>query len=240
MKKHTLIISDLHLQQSEPETAAFFTQFMDSQAPAADALYILGDFFEFWIGDDDQTPFHQEVIGKLRQLSDQGIPVYFMRGNRDFLIGETFAQQAGLTLLEDPCLVNFYGENVLLCHGDTLCTLDIKYQKFRKKTQNRFLRRCFLTIPLKFRRKIALSARAKSQRHTKDSNSIIMDVTPEEVVLLMSRNNVQRLIHGHTHRPAVHKITVNNQSSERIVLGSWHHSPSVLTVYEDGKYELSS
>ncbi len=238
MKKHTLIISDLHLQESEAETTAFFNQFMASQAPAADALYILGDFFEYWIGDDDLTPFHQKVINQLRQLSDKGIPVYFMRGNRDFLIGKKFAKRAGLTLLDDPYCVNLYGETMILSHGDSLCTRDIEFQKFRKKTQNRFLRWCFLITPLKLRRKMALVARTKSKKHTKNKAADIMDVTPEEVVSLLSENNSQRLIHGHTHRPAIHKITVNNKPAERIVLGAWHHAPSVLTIYEDGEYEL--
>jgi UDP-2,3-diacylglucosamine hydrolase len=240
MQKQTLFISDLHLQESAPQTTDFFMQFMATQAPKAEALYILGDFFEYWIGDDDHTPFHQRIIAALRQLSDQGVSLYFMPGNRDFLIGDRFAQAAGLTRLKDPHRLVLYGDPVLLSHGDSLCTRDKRYQAFRKKTQNPYLRWCFLHCPLTIRRKIAAAARRKSQQHTQQADHTLMDVTPAAVHTLMQGENVTRLIHGHTHRPYVHKINVNNRPAERIVLGAWHRAPSVLTVFDDGRYTLTA
>ena len=229
---HTLFISDLHLQVEEPRITAAFLEFMRHRAPHADALFILGDFFEAWIGDDDRSPFNDQVIQALRQLADTGTPLYFMRGNRDFLIGKKFAAQSGMTLLDDPTVFELYGKPILLTHGDILCTLDVKHQRYRKIVMKPWLQKIFSTLPLSFRRCIAQCLRGKSKKYNAQVASHIIDVTPEAVTAMLKQYNSDLLIHGHTHRPGIH--------DDRIVLGSWHEASSLLIYNEDGSYQLES
>ncbi len=236
---HTLFISDLHLQESEPKITQALLTILETKAPAADALYILGDFFEFWIGDDDLTPFHRLIMQALKKLTASGTPVYFMAGNRDFLIGKRFLQATGMQALADPSVINLYGQAILLSHGDCLCTHDLKHQKFRQRYNSRLNQFLFTTLlPLGLRRRIAQKIRQHSQAHYQASQPTIMDVTPDAVVQLMQDHQTTQLIHGHTHRPAIHQLTINQQPAQRIVLGSWHEQASLLRYQSDGQYEL--
>ncbi|MFT3741275.1 MAG: UDP-2,3-diacylglucosamine diphosphatase [Gammaproteobacteria bacterium] len=232
---HTLFISDLHLQPSTPEVTEAYFRFLKQQVPGADALYILGDFFEAWIGDDNQTPFNQDIIQSLAQFN---LPKYFMRGNRDFLIGDTFAAQTGVTLLPDPCVMQLYGIPVLLMHGDSLCTLDHAHQRFRQWAYNPHYNRYFLKLPLAIRRGIAQFLRWMSQRRTRRIDYSVMDVTPGAVVESMQQMQVKHLIHGHTHKRAIHRFEINEQPMQRIVLGDWHKTGNALKFYDNGSYEF--
>ena len=240
MMSQTLFISDLHLQDSEPRITATFLDFIQHRAPHADALFILGDFFETWIGDDDHTPFNDTIIHALRQLADTGVPLYFMRGNHDFLIGKKFITQCGMTLLEDPTVFKVYDKPILFTHGDILCTLDVKHQNYRKKVHQPWLQKLFLTLPLSWRQRIAERLRQHSKKRYTHTAPHIMDVTPEEVTRTMQTHDVELLIHGHTHRPAIHDIDLNGKPAHRIVLGSWHKEGSVLVYNSDGSYQLES
>lgn len=224
----TLFISDLHLDDSRPEIVATFERFLAEEALGADALYILGDLFESWIGDDDDSPLADRVANALRELSDSGVPVYFMRGNRDFVLGEKYAKRAGMKILADPTVIDLHGTKALLMHGDTLCTDDIDYQKFRRLMHNRWFQRIALALPLRIRRKIAAGLRGKSQKHVSMKAENIMDVNQTAVESEMRRHGVKLLIHGHTHRPATHRFDLDNQIAERIVLGDWYDQRSVL------------
>lgn len=232
-----LFISDLHLDPAHPEVAQAFFRFMENDAPQAEALYILGDFFEAWIGDDLQHPFVEQVKQSLRTLVDKNIPVYLMHGNRDFLIGEQFCQQTGCQLLDDPTLVELYGEKVLLMHGDTLCTNDVDYLAFRDMVRNPAWQQDFLSKTLQERLAIAENIRAASKEKTGQLEYEIMDVTQSEVEKVMTEYQVQLLIHGHTHRPAVHQLKVNGKAAERVVLGDWHACGWKLTFSAAG-YQL--
>lgn len=213
------IISDLHLEESRPDITQAFLGFMDDIEPKAEALYILGDFFESWIGDDEDTELQLLIKRRLRAFSDQGKQLYFMHGNRDFLIGELFAKQTGATILPDPSIVEFNGEKVLLMHGDSLCTGDTGYMKFRQTIRNPSFLEPFLKRSLEERRITAQQLRAMSQANNQNKSMEIMDVTPEEVLQEMSKHQVQTLIHGHTHRPNIHSLIVNDAPGKRIVLG---------------------
>ncbi len=237
-KSHTLLISDLHLCQEAPESTRIFLNFLENQAKDADALYILGDFFEVWIGDDNHCDFNVQIIQALRQYTASGIPTYFMRGNRDFLIGKRFAKATGVAFLKEPTMIELYNKPILLLHGDSLCTLDVKHQKARKVMHNRFYQQMSLRLPLRIRKHYANRFRNVSHRNKNNLSNNIMDVTPSEVTRVMSEFNVTTLIHGHTHRPAIHTIEINQQPAKRIVLGDWQHQGSYLRVDEDGKYEL--
>jgi len=233
----TLFISDLHLDPARPDVAQAFFRFMEQQAPKADALYILGDFFEAWIGDDMQHEFIDMVKQSLRTLTETGIPVYLMHGNRDFLIGKQFTDETGCQLLEDPTLLDLFGRKVLLMHGDTLCTRDVDYMAFRQMVRNPAWQKDFLSKTLPERLAIAENIRAASKEKTGQLQYEIMDVTPSEVEKVMTEQGVQLLIHGHTHRPAVHQLEVNGKAAERVVLGDWHSAGWVLSFSEDG-YKL--
>ena len=218
-------ISDLHLHPSRPEITQAFYDFLSSTARQAEALYILGDFFEAWLGDDDDTPMYKEVIQQLKDYS-QGqnntpIPVYMMHGNRDFLLGETFAEQANATLLKDPSVISYHGHSYLLMHGDSLCTKDDDYMAFRAMTRTPEWQQKVLSLSLKERREYASSLRQKSQDMTSLKAEDILDVTPEEVINKMTEYDVTTFIHGHTHRPNTHHLTINNAPAKRIVLGDW-------------------
>lgn len=226
----TLFISDLHLDEARPHIVELFTRFLSEDARKAQALYILGDLFESWIGDDDDAPLPAKVADALSALRQSGVPIYFMHGNRDFLLGEDYAKRSGMTLLRDPTVIDIGGERVLLMHGDTMCIDDVDYQKFRKLVRDPAWQRDFLAKPLSERRAFAARARNESMKHTGSAKAEIMDVNPTAVEAAMQTHGVRRLIHGHTHRPATHRLIVDEQSAERIVLGDWYEQSSVLTL----------
>lgn len=234
----TLFISDLHLDDRRPETTAILLDFLKGEACHADALYILGDLFEFWLGDDVPSACSTTVATALSSLNDRGVPCFFMHGNRDFLLMEDYAASAGLSLLPEEHVVNLYGEQVLLLHGDSLCTDDIPYQQFRALVRNPMWQKDFLSKTPQERLQIALQARDASAEHKDNVDMDIMDVNPGEVELAFSRHGVRRMIHGHTHRPDTHDLIVNGQEAQRIVLGDWYQQGSVLRV-KPGSYELS-
>ncbi|WAF96470.1 UDP-2,3-diacylglucosamine diphosphatase [Aeromonas sp. BC14] len=233
----TLFISDIHLCAQRPDMTAALVRFLAHDAPGADALYVLGDLFEFWIGDDDPNPLHGEVADAFAALSQQGVPLYFIHGNRDFLLGQAFAKRAGMTLLGDPCVIELYGERVVLSHGDLLCTLDEGYQKFRRITQLKWLRWLFLRLPLARRQAIAHKMRGQSQMENAHKSQTIMDVTPAAVDQMLRQHDCRMMIHGHTHRPAIHDFNLDGHPARRIVLGDWFEQGSVL-VCRPGEQRL--
>ena len=235
----TLFISDLHLDESRPEVTALFGRFVDGEAHGADALYILGDLFEAWVGDDDPSETGAFVAAKLRALSDAGVPVFFMHGNRDFLVGPGYADRAGMTLLPDPSVVLLHGRPTLLMHGATLCTDDVAYQQFRAQSRDPRWQAQFLSQPLAARQAFAEQARAASRAHQaglREAGAMdaITDVAPATVEETFRRFGIDTLVHGHTHRPAVHDLAVDGRSCRRIVLGDWHEQGSVLRVTAEG------
>lgn len=217
----TLLISDLHLQEERPDITRAFLRFLDAEARSADALYILGDFFEAWVGDDAITPFQLEVAHALRHLSEQGVKLYLMHGNRDFLIGHRFCRLAGCTLLQDPSVVTLAERPVLLMHGDTLCTRDQAYMRLRRWLRHPLTLVTLRHLPLSLRLKLAHQLRSKSRTSTRMKAADIVDVTPHEVVRVLRQAGVPVLIHGHTHRPAVHAVQYDGFAAERMVLGDW-------------------
>jgi len=233
----TLFISDLHLDDRRPETTRLLLQFLQDEAGRADALYILGDLFEYWLGDDVPSQCATQVAGALSSLADQGIPCFFMHGNRDFLLREAYAKQAGMTLLPEEYVAELYGEQVLLMHGDSLCTDDIPYQQFRTLVRNSAWQDDFLNKTQQERLQIAMQARDASAEHKDNIDMEIMDVNQDEVVAALERHGVQKMIHGHTHRPATHELEANGNPAQRIVLGDWYTQSSVLRV-SPGQFEL--
>lgn len=229
---HTLFIADLHLCAEEPAITAGFLAFLRRDARQAEALYILGDLFEAWIGDDDPDPLHAEIAAALHELKQLNIPCYFIHGNRDFLLGKRFAAASGMTLLPEEQVLEIHGQRILIMHGDTLCTDDEGYQRFRRKVHQPWLQKLFLLLPLFIRQRIALKMRAGSKQANSSKDFTIMDVNAAAVQETMTRHQVCCLIHGHTHRPAVHQLTVDNQPAERIVLGAWHSEGSMIRVDE--------
>jgi UDP-2,3-diacylglucosamine hydrolase len=225
----TLFISDLHLDESRPEIVDLFARFLAEEARGADALYILGDLFESWIGDDDDSPLGARVARALRSLRDSGVPIYFMRGNRDFVLGKKYADRAGMTILDDPTVIDLHGTPALLMHGDTLCTDDVDYQKFRRLMHNRLFQRIALAMPISWRRAFAGRLRGQSQKRVSAKREEIMDVNQQAVESAMRENRVNLLVHGHTHRPATHSFDLDGQTAERIVLGDWYDQSSILT-----------
>jgi len=234
----TLFISDLHLEESRPDITGAFLGFLEKEAPGAEQLYILGDFFEAWIGDDERTPLQEQVAAALRTLSKNGTRIFLMHGNRDFLLGEDFCERAGSALLDDPTVIDLYGTPTLLMHGDSLCTADVQYQKFRSNMRNPQTQKLILARPLKDRQQMARQLREMSMATNSNKAEDIMDVTPEEVVRVMEANNVSQLIHGHTHRPAEHNLEVNGKTAQRIVLGDWDKNLWWLEAQPGQKPEL--
>lgn len=217
----TLFISDLHLEESRPDITEAFLGFLDGTASGVDQLYILGDFFEAWIGDDERTPLQEQIAAALRKLRDSGTDIFLMHGNRDFLIGEDFCKRAGASLLDDPTVIDLHGTPTLLMHGDSLCTADVEYQKFRANMRNPQWQQMILQRPLEDRQQMARQLREISMAKNQGKEEFIMDVTPEEVIKDMEAHGVQHMIHGHTHRPAVHELIANGLPARRIVLGDW-------------------
>lgn len=235
----TLIISDLHLDASRPSQVRSLLEFLGGEARRADALYILGDLFESWIGDDEESPLATAVAEGLSTLSGTGVPCWFMHGNRDFLLGEAYAQRAGLRLLGESAVRDLQGVPTLLLHGDTLCTSDHAYQRFRTEVRDPQWQRQFLAQPLAQRRAFANAARRESARHTSASAMPIMDVSQDEVERALRAANVRRLIHGHTHRAGIHAFDLDGTVAERIVTGDWYDRGNVLRIGPDA-IELAS
>lgn len=230
-----LLISDLHLHEQRPDITRAFFRFLQEMAVGAEALYILGDFFEVWVGDDAMTGFHHEVASALRQLTATGCKVYLMHGNRDFLLGREFCRLAGCELLRDPALLTCNGENILLMHGDSLCTDDRDYQRMKRILRNPLSLFILRHLPLKTRQKLAGGLRAQSRSRTRMKASEITDVNPGAVLQAMRSHSVRTLIHGHTHRPAVHELP----EGQRIVLGDWDSHGWYLQL-ENGQLALES
>ena len=224
-------IADVHLRESRPELTALFLRFMQEKAPQAQAVYILGDLFDFWVGDDETSPLIDSVKQAIRKVSDGGVACYFQHGNRDFMIGERFAQACGMKLLPDYQVVDLFGQQALLCHGDTLCIDDVRYQQFRKKVHQKWRQKLFLMLPLSVRLKIARKIRHASKQDKQQKSAEIMDVNPEFTAKIARQYGVSLLIHGHTHRENIHV----NEDLTRIVLGDWKADyASVLNVDEQG------
>ncbi len=227
----TLFISDLHLTETRPDISQAFFEFLAIQiTDKLDALYILGDFFEIWVGDDYQTDLTNQIALKLRAIKDSGIPVYFIHGNRDFLVGKKYAKMAGLELLNERTVIDLYDTPTLLLHGDEMCTQDIEYQKFRKKSRGWWWPKLMLSMPLFYRQHVAKKARARSKLSQMDKPAEILDVSPDAVIDTFTQYNVPLMIHGHTHRPAIHNLKVNQKAVKRIVLGDWYTQGSYLEV----------
>ncbi|MDH3538219.1 MAG: UDP-2,3-diacylglucosamine diphosphatase [Gammaproteobacteria bacterium] len=230
----TLFISDLHLDEKSPEIGEQFLRFLEGEAADADALYILGDLFESWVGDDDPNPHYAIMKSALRALVDSGVPVFFMHGNRDFMISDQFAAETGVTLLSDPTPIELYGEKVLLSHGDALCIDDKQYQQVRLMTRNPDWQAMMRAKPLQERIAFAESARQQSQEYNDSVGEDIMDVNQDAVVGTFRTRGVDILLHGHTHRPAVHDVELEDRVAYRIVLGDWYEHGSVVRWDENG------
>ena len=232
----TLFISDLHLDDSRPHITALFERYLASdEVRRADALYILGDLVEAWIGDDDDAELPHRIARATTAVRDAGVPVYFMAGNRDFLLGPAYAERAGLALIEDGAVHDLYGTRTLLMHGDLLCTDDVTYQATRRQVRTPAWQAQVLAMPLEARRALAGKARAESRAHTSGAQEVLMDVNADAVAQAMRQAGVRHLIHGHTHRPAVHHFDLDGQTAERIVLGDWYEQGSVLRVSAEGR-----
>lgn len=226
----TYFIADLHLSENRPDISACFLRFLESDAIEAEKLYILGDLFEAWVGDDDDSPFLKTIADALTKLSQSGTIIYYIHGNRDFLIGKRYAKQASMRLLPEVDTIDLYGRHVVIMHGDTLCTRDVDYQVFRKKSRSWWWQAAIKSLPLFIRKKIAADYRKKSATATATKSQEIMDVTESEVIVCLQKYQSQLLIHGHTHRPAIHEISANGDNAKRIVLGDWYEQGAWLKV----------
>jgi UDP-2,3-diacylglucosamine hydrolase len=235
----TLFISDLHIDASRPSITEQFLSFLETEARDADALYILGDLFESWVGDDAADPAQTAAIAGLRSLTGLGIPCFVMHGNRDFLLAGQFCRASGAALLPDPLIVTLYGEPVLVMHGDALCTDDRAYQRLRATVREADWQRQFLALSIASRRALAGAARAGSQAHTATVEYAITDVNADSVAMALRTAGTATLLHGHTHRPAIHALQVDGRPCTRIVLGDWYDQGSVLRWDHNGP-ELSS
>ena len=230
----TLFISDLHLEAGRPEIGEQFLSFLGDEARDAEALYILGDLFEVWLGDDDPNPYYTSMKVAIRELTDSGVPVFFMHGNRDFTIGDIFSGETGVEILDDPVIVDLYGQSVLLSHGDALCTDDVQYQQVRAMTRNPEWQAMMLAKSIEERIAFSIQARKDSMAHSNSVSAEIMDVNLEAVVATLRQHGTSIMLHGHTHRPAIHDVDLGNQLATRIVLGDWFEQGSVVRWDENG------
>jgi UDP-2,3-diacylglucosamine hydrolase len=234
----SLFASDLHLDSEAPWAIDAFLKFLDGPARSAEALYLLGDLFEVWVGDDDDNADYARAAQGLNELTASGVAVYAIHGNRDFLLGEAFERRTGVKLLPDPVLLELHGVATLLSHGDVFCTEDTSYQQLRSIVRQPSWQRRFLTLPLDTRRSLASAARAGSKAHTGRTIPTIMDVNPDAVTRAFRATGARRLIHGHTHRPAIHPSVVDGISAERVVLAPWYEAASCLAVDAAGVREV--
>ncbi len=238
MTDNSLFISDLHLAPERPGIISLFEKFVDEVAVNADTLYILGDFLEYWIGDDDKATGLEPVFAALNRLHAADTRVTLMHGNRDFLIGEKLARRCHFDIIDDPYRVSISNRPVLLMHGDLLCTDDIAYQDFRRKVRSKTVQRIFRMLPLFVRERIARSLRGTSEKATADKSEDIMDVNQQAVEDTMKNAGVTVLIHGHTHRPGMHDFKIDGEHVKRIVLGDWYEDGNYLRVNDDDEFEL--
>lgn len=231
-----LFISDLHLCTSRPQTTRLLLEFLSGPARGAQALYVLGDLFEYWAGDDDlDEPFHRQVCAAFRTLNDAGTPVFLLHGNRDFLLAERFAEASGMVLLDDPHLTEIDGHRVLMTHGDTLCTDDVAYQQFRNQVRDPAWQQAFLAQPLAARKAQIEALRMRSETEKSHKAEAIMDVNPDAVIALLREfNHPEWLIHGHTHRPGKHVIDDQGYTSTRWVLSDWYDTGDYLRCSTEG------
>ncbi len=235
----TLFISDLHIDEGSPEVTRQFVDLIAGEAREAEALYILGDLFESWVGDDAADAHQTAAMAALKALTDAGVPCFVMHGNRDFLLGSRFCAMSGARLLPDPVIVTLYGEPVLVMHGDALCTDDRAYQRLRATVRDPAWQRRFLALSIAARRSLAGAARVGSRAHTAALEYTIADVSPVSVTSALRRSGTATLLHGHTHRPTIHALTVDGRACTRIVLGDWHVRGSLLR-WDRGGPELVS
>lgn len=229
----TLFIADLHLSEKHPQISHAFFQFLEHETENVDALYILGDLFEVWIGDDEHTPLMDEVALKLSEYAAKNnIALYYLHGNRDFMIGKKYAKQSSMQLLAEHCEINLYGQEILILHGDTLCLADKNYQKMRKVIHNPVLQFVFNLLPLFLRKKIGWKIRNASRSKKVYKDQSVMDVTQDEVLRLMEKHRVHTLIHGHTHRVACHDMLIKGQPAQRYDVGDWGNNLSYVEVQQ--------
>ena len=236
-----LFISDLHLHQTRPEVTGLFRDFIDELLTITTPnpeLYILGDLFEFWIGDDFEDPLYSEITNQLKNLVKSGIKTYLMHGNRDFLIGENFLSMTGIELLKEPTIFSYKEKNIMLSHGDQFCIDDIEYQAYRKIVRNQEWQRSFLSFPIDKRLKILNEARDASIQSQDMKSNEIMDVNVNEVAAVIQKNNIDILIHGHTHRPRSHTIDIETKKSVRLVLGDWSASSAKIIKWVNAEPQL--
>ena len=238
MNQEILFISDLHISLEKPEITRRFLAFLQNRAPKAAAVYILGDLFDVWIGDDDPTPPNNKIRKQLKQLTDSGTQVYLQQGNRDFLLGNKFCQDTGVTLLDDYQVIDLLGTPTLLTHGDLLCTDDLPYQAFRVKSHSPEWQQSVLSKPLLLRLLAARWYRIRSYFHKRKKSHEIMDVNQNTVSKVMLDHNCLRLIHGHTHRPNVHNFEINGQPAQRFVLAAWSKDAGEILCWNSQGYQI--
>lgn len=236
--KATYFISDLHLAAKAPHLTQLFKTFVNRYALQADKLFILGDLFDAWIGDDNLTAFNQDIIDTLKSVSDAGVAVSLLPGNRDFLIGNAFAKACGLTLLTDPTVIELYGKKLLLLHGDSLCTMDKQHQRFRRFSHHPLTKRLYLALPLSIRRNIAHYLREQSMRRGQGLAPAVMDVPETAINHAFEYYAVKQLVHGHTHRPGIELADPEHQHRYRIVLSDWGPRGNALRWLPNGEREL--
>jgi len=234
----SLFASDLHLDSEAPWAIDAFISFLRGPAREAEALYLLGDIFEVWVGDDDTNPDNARICEALRELTAGGVATFAIHGNRDFLLGERFSAVTGVKLLPDPVMVELHGVRTMLSHGDVFCTEDASYQQLRSIVRQPRWQRRFLSLPIETRRALASAARAGSKAHTQRTVPTIMDVNPDAVARAMRATGARRLIHGHTHRPAIHPGVIDGTQTERVVLAPWYEAASCISVGADGVREM--
>jgi len=239
MGQEILFISDLHIALEKPEITQRFLAFLSNQAAGAEAVYILGDLFDVWIGDDDPTPPNNKIRQQLKQLTESGTPVYLQPGNRDFLLGQKFCQDTGIKLLDDYVVIDLYGTPTLLTHGDLLCTDDLPYQAFRIKSHSSEWKRSVLNKPLLLRLLVARWYRFRSYLHKRNKSQEIMDVNQETVIRVMREHGCLRLIHGHTHRPCIHHFEIEGQPAQRYVLAAWTKDAAEALCWGKNGYRIT-
>lgn len=233
----TYFISDIHLHADSAKNSKLLIDFLEQTGPQADAIYILGDLFAVWFGDDLAEAYAQDIITALKKLTEKNIPVYFMRGNRDFLIDQQFCNNSGCKLLADPCVVNIYDKTILLTHGDLLCTADVKYQRFRSVVQNPLIKAFFLSLPKLLRLKIGRWVKNRTSRTSKIKYATvpeILDVIPGSVNNWVEQHKAEYVIHGHTHKPAIH----HHNAATRIVLGDWNEKTAQILAFSSHDFKL--